>query len=326
MIKDSFGRVHDYLRISLTDVCNYRCFYCMPEEEYHFTPSRKLMQAEEIMTLARLFVDMGVKKIRLTGGEPLVRKDAAKIIHSLSELPVLLTITTNGSRIQEFMPELQKAGIRSVNVSLDTLNDKKFKFITRRDEFDLVMSNIHLLIRNNFHVKINVVVTKGLNESEINDFIAWTRDCPVHIRFIEFMPFSGNNWSSSQVFTWEQMLEVIRKNYNYQRLEDEQHETAKKYYIPGHQGTFAVISTMSAPFCGTCNRMRLTADGKMKNCLFSNNETDLLTALRKGDDMIPLIRRCIGKKEAALGGQFTDRFENLQPGRIQNRSMITIGG
>jgi cyclic pyranopterin phosphate synthase len=326
MIKDSFGRIHDYLRISLTDVCNYRCFYCMPEEEYDFTPSPKLMQAEEIMTLARMFVDMGVKKIRLTGGEPLVRKDAAKIIHSLSELPVLLTITTNGSRIQEFMPELQKAGIRSVNVSLDTLNSKKFKFITRRDQFDLVMSNIQLLIRNNFHVKINVVVTRGLNESEIIDFIAWTRDLPVHIRFIEFMPFSGNNWSSNQVFTWEQMLEVIRENYNYQRLEDELNETAKKYCIPGHQGTFAVISTMSAPFCGTCNRMRLTADGKMKNCLFSNNETDLLTALRKGEDMIPLVKRCIGKKEAALGGQFTDRFENLQPNRIQNRSMITIGG
>ncbi len=326
MIEDSFGRVHDYLRISLTDVCNYRCFYCMPEEEYDFTPSSKLMQAEEIMILARLFVDLGVKKIRLTGGEPLVRKDAQQIIQSLSQLPVELTLTTNGSRIHEFIRVLQMAGIRSVNVSLDTLNAKKFKFITRREQFDLVMNNIHLLVRQNFHVKINVVVTRGLNEMEIKDFVDWTRDFPVHIRFIEFMPFSGNNWSSNQVFTWEQMLEVIRENYDYQRLEDEKNGTSKKYCILGHQGTFAVISTMSAPFCSTCNRMRLTADGKMKNCLFSNNETDLLTALRNGEEMAPLIKRCIGIKEAALGGQFTDRFENLQPGSIQNRSMITIGG
>lgn len=326
MIKDSFGRVHDYLRISLTDVCNYRCFYCMPEEEYDFTPSSKLMQADEIRSLAGLFVDLGVKKIRLTGGEPLVRKDAAQIIRLLSDLSVLLTLTTNGSRIHEFLPILQQANIRSVNVSLDTLNAKKFKFITRRDQFDLVMNNVQLLIRNDFHVKINVVVTRGLNEMEIKDFIAWTKDIPVHIRFIEFMPFSGNNWSSNQVITWEEMLRVIEENYTYERLEDEQHETAKKYCIPNHKGTFAVISTMSAPFCSTCNRMRLTADGKIKNCLFSNNEMDLLSALRKGDDMIPLIKKCIGRKEAALGGQFTDRFENLQPNLIRNRSMITIGG
>jgi cyclic pyranopterin phosphate synthase len=326
MIKDTYGRVHDYLRISLTDVCNYRCFYCMPEEDYDFTPTSKLMQADEIKTLARLFVELGVQKIRLTGGEPLVRKDASIIIQSLSELPVLLTLTTNGSRIHEFLPVLQDAGIRSVNVSLDTLNAKKFKFITRRDQFELVRDNIYLLIRNDFHVKINVVVTRGLNEMEIRDFIAWTRDYPVHIRFIEFMPFDGNHWTSNQVFTWEQMLEAIREEYDYHRLEDEQHETAKKYAISGHQGTFAVISTMSAPFCGTCNRMRLTADGKMKNCLFSNNETDLLTALRNGDNLIPLITRCIGNKEAALGGQFPERFENLQPEHIRNRSMITIGG
>jgi len=326
MITDSFGRTHDYLRISLTDVCNYRCFYCMPEEDYDFTPPSQLMQADEIKTLASLFVDMGVKKIRLTGGEPLVRKDASTIIRSLSELPVLLTMTTNGSRIHEFLPELQEAGIRSVNVSLDTLNAKKFKFITRRDQFDLIMDNIRLLIRNDFHVKINVVVTRGLNDHEICDFVAWTRDVPVHIRFIEFMPFSGNKWSSGQVITWDEMLEVIGKDYVFQRLEDGKHETAKKYEIAGHEGTFAVISTMSAPFCSTCNRMRLTADGKMKNCLFSNDETDLLSALRNGEDLIPLVTRCIGKKEAALGGQFTARFENLKAEKIRNRSMITIGG
>ncbi|MBR9999382.1 MAG: GTP 3',8-cyclase MoaA [Cyclobacteriaceae bacterium] len=326
MIQDTFGRVHDYLRISLTDVCNFRCFYCMPEEEYDFTPSSRLMQADEIRSLAGIFVDLGVKKIRLTGGEPLVRKDAGKIILSLSELPVLLTLTTNGTRLHHFVPVLQQAGIRSVNISLDTLNAKKFVDITRRDQFMEVMDNVDLLIRNNFHVKINVVVTRGLNELEIKDFVEWTRNVPVHIRFIEFMPFNGNRWSSDQVFTWQEILDLISQHYQFDRLDDELHATAKKYQIPGHQGTFAVISTMSAPFCGTCNRMRLTADGKMKNCLFSKNEMDLLTALRKGDDIVPLVRECVGRKEAALGGQLTPQYQKLQPDFIRNRSMITIGG
>jgi len=326
MIKDSFGRIHDYLRISLTDACNFRCFYCMPEENYPFTPSSHLMQADEIQSLAQLFVQEGVKKIRLTGGEPLVRKDAEKIIRSLAELPVLLTLTTNGSQIHEFLPVLQQAGIRSVNVSLDTLNANKFFSITRRNMFNRVMNNIQLLIQNDFHVKINVVITRGLNDMEIKDFIEWAKDTPVHIRFIEFMPFNGNKWSSDQVFTWKQMLEVIKEDYPFERLEDGMNETAKKYRIPEYQGTFAVISTMSAPFCSTCNRMRLTADGKMKNCLFSKNETDLLGALRKGEEVVPLIKECVGRKEAAMGGQFTDRFEKLQPDQIRNRSMITIGG
>jgi GTP 3',8-cyclase len=298
----------------------------MPEENYVFSPSSDLMQAGEIRSLAGIFVSEGVKKIRLTGGEPLVRKDAAQIILSLSELAVLITMTTNGTRLHHFLPVMKEAGIHSVNISLDTLNPEKFRFITRRDQFREVMNNIELMIGNDFHVKINVVVTRGLNDMEISNFIEWTKDRPVHVRFIEFMPFSGNNWSSNQVFSWQEMLDMIGKNYVYERLDDESNATAKKYRIEGHQGTFAVISTMSAPFCGTCNRMRLTADGKMKNCLFSKNETDLLTAFRKGEDMIPLIRQCIGVKEAALGGQFTPQFRELEPGYIRNRSMITIGG
>ena len=326
MILDSFGRNHNYLRISLTDNCNLRCFYCMPEEEYEFTPASKLMQADEIEAISKIFVAHGVNKIRLTGGEPLVRKDAGKIILSLSKLPVKLTLTTNGTRIHEFIELLKEANIQSLNISLDTLQSDRFMLLTRRDQFKLVYDNIQLLIRNNFQVKVNVVVMKGMNDGEINDFIEWTRDTPIQIRFIEFMPFSGNRWTSNKVFTWQEILEVVQTKYPIVRLEDEINDTAKKYTVPGHAGSFAVISTMTSPFCSGCNRMRLTADGKMKNCLFSKEETDLLTAFRKGEDILPLIQKSIASKAKELGGQFTADFEQVHAEEIQNRSMITIGG
>jgi cyclic pyranopterin phosphate synthase len=298
----------------------------MPEEEYEFTPASKLMQADEIEAISKIFVAQGVNKIRLTGGEPLVRKDAAKIILSLSKLPVKLTLTTNGTRIHEFIALLKEANIQSLNISLDTLQSDRFMLLTRRDQFKLVYDNIQLLIRNNFQVKVNVVVMKGMNDGEINDFIEWTRDTPIQIRFIEFMPFSGNRWTSNKVFTWQEILEVVQTKYPIVRLEDEINDTAKKYTVPGHVGSFAVISTMTSPFCSGCNRMRLTADGKMKNCLFSKEETDLLTAFRKGEDILPLIQQSIASKAKELGGQFTADFEQVHAEEIQNRSMITIGG
>jgi GTP 3',8-cyclase len=326
MILDSFGRDHTYLRISLTDNCNLRCFYCMPEEEYEFTPASRLMQPDEIEAIAKIFVAQGVTKIRLTGGEPLVRKDAGKIILSLSKLPVALTLTTNGTRIQEYVELLKQANIKTLNISLDTLQADRFMLLTRRDQFKQVYDNIQLLIRNDFQVKVNVVVMKGMNDTEINDFIEWTKDTPVQVRFIEFMPFSGNRWTSNKVFTWQQILEVVESKYPIVRLNDELHDTAKKYTVPGHAGSFAVISTMTSPFCSGCNRMRLTADGKMKNCLFSKEETDLLTAFRNGEDILPLIQKSVTSKAKELGGQFTADFEQVHADEIQNRSMITIGG
>jgi cyclic pyranopterin phosphate synthase len=167
---------------------------------------------------------------------------------------------------------------------------------------------------------------KDFNDHEINDFIAWTKNTPVHVRFIEFMPFQGNRWTSNKVLTWQQILHIVGAEYSFLPLKGELHDTAKKYLVPGHAGTFAVISTMSAPFCSTCNRMRLTADGKMKNCLFSQEETDLLTTLRNGGDIAPLIRESIYAKKKELGGQLTTDFEHLEASAIQNRSMITIGG
>ncbi|HEX8607551.1 MAG TPA: GTP 3',8-cyclase MoaA [Pedobacter sp.] len=326
MIKDSFGRVHDYLRLSLTDNCNFRCFYCMPEEDYDFTPASRLMQPKEILALAEIFVAQGVRKIRLTGGEPLVRKDAAEIITSLGQLPVELVITTNGSRIHDLLPVLIQANIQYINISLDTLQSAKFFKITQRDLFDQVRSNIDLLLRNGIKVKINVVLMKGFNDDEILDFLAWTSDTNIEIRFIEFMPFSGNRWTSNQVFSLEEILEVACSRYEILPLAGSANDTAKHYMIPGHAGTFAVISTMTAPFCSTCNRMRLTADGKLKNCLFSTDETDLLSALRKNEDVLPLIYSNILSKKKALGGQFALDFEDIEASQLHNRSMITIGG
>ncbi|HEX5152181.1 MAG TPA: GTP 3',8-cyclase MoaA [Parafilimonas sp.] len=324
MITDKFNRTHNYLRISLTDNCNLRCFYCMPEEDYDFTPASRLMQAGEIETLAKIFVEQGVTKIRLTGGEPLVRKDVAKIILSLSKLPVALMLTTNATRLHEFVDVLKEANVRSVNISLDTLQPEKFLLVTRRDLFHRVRSNIELLLHHQFHVKINMVVMKGFNDNEINDFIAWTMHNPVEIRFIEFMPFSGNRWTSNKVVSLHDILSIINEQYSFLPLQNDKSDTAKHYMIPGHEGSFAVISTMSSPFCSGCNRMRLTADGKMKNCLFSKDETDLLSALRNGNDVVKLIHENILMKAKELGGQFT--IDDVHADTIKNRSMITIGG
>lgn len=326
MIADSFGRVHDYLRISLTDNCNFRCFYCMPEEDYDFTPASRLMKPAEVLALAELFVAQGVKKIRLTGGEPLVRKDAAEIIKGLGKLPVELVMTTNGTRIAEMLPVLIESGIKTINISLDTLQPEKFFMITRRDVFHQVRSNIELLLQHKIAVKINMVVMKGLNDSEINDFIKWTKHNPIQIRFIEFMPFSGNKWTSNKMFSLQEILHVVEEDFTVLPVESAPHDTAKHFMIPGHEGSFAIISTMTAPFCSTCNRMRLTADGKLKNCLFSDGETDLLTPLRNNEDVLPLIFASIWSKKKELGGQLITHFENLDADAIKNRSMITIGG
>jgi cyclic pyranopterin phosphate synthase len=298
----------------------------MPDEEYDFTPASRLMQTKEILQLANLFVANGVKKIRLTGGEPLVRKDADEIITALGKLPVELVITTNGTRIAEMLPTLLTAGIKTINISLDTLEPEKFLFITRRDLFHLVRSNIELLLHHKITVKLNMVVMRGLNDNEITDFIAWTKYSPIQVRFIEFMPFSGNKWTSNKLFSLEEILATITKDFTVLPIKTAANDTAKSFMIPGHKGSFAIISTMTAPFCGTCNRMRLTADGKLKNCLFSDGETDLLGPLRNNQDIPPLIKAAIWNKKKELGGQLIAHFEKLDADAIRNRSMITIGG
>jgi len=300
----------------------------MPEEEYDFTPASRLMQVDEIVEIAKVFVAGGVNKIRLTGGEPLVRKDAGEIIERLSGLGVKLTMTTNATRVHLFIDAMKAAGMKKVNVSLDTLNADTFILLTKRDLFEQVRSNIDLLLVEGFEVKVNAVVMRWVNDHEILDFVRWSVSSGVHVRFIEFMPFEGNHWNNSRVVTWQQILSVVEAECGdeIEEIARVPHETVKQYRLKGGKGTFAVISTMSAPFCGDCNRLRLTADGKMKNCLFSRGETDLLGALRRGESIVPLIEANVLAKAAALGGQFGTDLLSVVADDIVNRSMITIGG
>ena len=330
---DMFGRKHDYLRISLTDACNLRCVYCMPNEKVSVTPSAKMMQVDEIADIASVFVGLGVKKIRLTGGEPLLRKDTKAIIEKLSMLPVELAISTNAVLADQYIETFKTADIHSVNVSLDTLNPDEFFAITKRGDFKKIMENIYLLLSHNFKVKVNMVVMKGINEHAIPDFISWTKDFPLDVRFIEFMPFAGNAWLPEKVFSYKEMLNEIGSKYEFIKLADAKNDTAKKYMVKGHAGTFAFITTITEPFCGTCNRLRLTADGKMKNCLLSQEETDLLSAIRKGKDITPLIISCLQNKKPERGGRFdaennlsSSTLISIDAGSIADRSMIRIGG
>jgi len=329
LLQDTLGRNHDYLRISITEHCNLRCTYCMPEEGIALTPKPHLMTADEIIEIAKAFVQFGVKKIRLTGGEPLVRKDAAAIILRLGKLGVNLTITTNGILVPNFIETFKEARIKTVNISIDSLIKEKFNQITRRNYFDSVMQNIDLLLQEGFRVKLNMVLIQGFNEDEIIDFIALTQHKNIQVRFIEFMPFSGNQWDKSKLVTYAQVLETVQSNYDFndiERLDDAPNDTAKNFKIKSYLGSFAIISSVTNPFCSTCNRIRLTADGKLKNCLFSNTETSLLETLRAGGSILPLIQQNLLSKKAVRGGMDDDiKFQN--PDLFsQNRSMIAIGG
>lgn len=326
---DQFGRIHDYLRISLTERCNLRCSYCMPEEGIELRNKSHFMSTEEVIKLAEIFVELGVKKIRLTGGEPLVRKDISEIILGLSKLPVEIAISTNGVLVDKYIDLFNEAKIKSVNVSLDSLHPDKFKSISRRDEFHKVKKNIDLLIHSNFRVKVNAVIIKNSNDDEIVEFIKWTKDHTVQIRFIEFMPFSGNNWNWNKGLSNDIILANISDYFTplpILKLETKSNETAKCYKIDGFKGSFGFISTVSNPFCADCNRIRLTADGKVKNCLFASNEMDLLSPLRTGADVKSIIKECIWQKKAERGGM--DSFKSLSnpEQHTRNRSMVAIGG
>lgn len=328
-ITDQFGRVHDYLRISLTERCNLRCVYCMPEEGIQLSEKESLMSHEEVIFIAKQFVEMGVKKIRLTGGEPLIKKNIEKIITELSALPINLGITTNGILLDNFFELFKQSGIKDINISLDTLNKEKFNEITRRDYFDRVLNNINLYEANGFNVKINNVLIKGVNDNEMLDFVEFTKTKNIAIRFIEFMPFSGNKWNTEKVVTLEQILAAATKKYgkeNIINLPSKKNGTAKNFQIKGYKGSFGVISTVSNPFCDSCNRIRLTANGCIKNCLFSSTETNLLTPLREGKNIQPYILEGVFHKFKTRGGMTSDKeFFDIE-NNSKNRTMIAIGG
>jgi molybdenum cofactor biosynthesis protein A len=326
-LRDNFGRVHDYLRISLTEKCNLRCSYCMPADGIELKPRSNYMNASEVYALAKEFTALGVKKIRLTGGEPLVRKDFAQIIESLSSLPVELTLTTNGILLDAFIEQIKSAGIHSINISLDTLKPDRFNEITRRNDFDRVLNNIYLALDHGLHVKVNAVLIKGVNDDEIISLVDWTKHKSIDVRFIEFMPFDGNNWNWERKISEQEIMDQLQNHYgekNIIALESKANNTSRNYKLKDALGSFGIISTVTNPFCDTCNRIRLTADGKIKNCLFSQSETDLLTAFRKGEDIRIVIEKEILSKKYSRSG--LDMDDPLSVVQHKNRAMISIGG
>ncbi|MBL7962752.1 MAG: GTP 3',8-cyclase MoaA [Flavobacteriales bacterium] len=338
-LTDRHSRIHRSLRISIVDKCDLRCTYCMPEDQ-HFLRREELMTREEIATIAQLFVERyGITKIRLTGGEPLVRPDAVDIVRDLAALPVKLGLTTNALTLHKHLDGLIDAGLKSINISLDTFDAERFKRITRRDGFDTVWNNIQQALTRGLRVKVNMVVMRGVNDDELLRFVELTRDHPVHVRFIEFMPFAGNHWGRERVYTYAEMLGHIGSVHSFEKLNDDPHSTAKSYRVTEHlrgdrfgvqrwPGTFAAISTVTEPFCGDCDRLRITAEGRMRNCLFAREETDLLSALRRGEDISPLIEANVLAKHAMLGGlpPFKPEKQEEVLHDLSARPMVSIGG
>ena len=301
----------------------------MPEEGIKLRDKDEFMSEEELLAIVQIFVDSGVNKIRLTGGEPLIKKNFRSILKHLAKLPVELTITTNAVLLDRYMEDLWNAGVRKLNISIDSLNANIFNKITRRTDFEKIYTNIRKAHNYGFEIKLNCVLMRDVNECEINDFITLTQKPKMHVRFIEFMPFNGNNWDWSKKVSESEVLKIVTEGFGSKELISlpvEENSTSRNYQIKGFYSTFGIISTLTNPFCDTCNRIRLTADGKIKNCLFSANELDLLTAFRNDEDIRPRIEQTIllkAKKRAGI-----QSFETNEGAEIfnANRSMTTIGG
>ena len=325
VLDDGFGRRHTYLRISLVERCNLRCRYCMPEDGLDWTPDDALLTDDEILRIARLFVEAGVTKIRLTGGEPLLRPDVEDLFGGIGALPGLetLAVTTNGLLLPKKLARLQAAGLNLLTISLDTLRPDRFEAITRRRGFDVVLRAIRLAVEAGYDpVKVNVVVMKGQNDDELLDFVAWTEHRPVEVRFIEFMPFDGNRWNDDRLLRYDEMLGRIRTRFPIERLQDGPNDTSKTYHVPGFRGRIGFITSMTEPFCEGCNRLRITADGNLKVCLFGNAEVSLRDAMRAGAtdaELLDLVSAAVGRKRARHAGMYA-------LAELPNRPMITIGG
>ena len=285
---DTYGRVHDNLRISVTDRCNIRCFYCMPEEGVKFQPREEILTFEEIERFVRVAVSLGVRKLRITGGEPLLRKDLAKLIHRLGAIEGIqdMALTTNGVLLAEQAQELYDAGLRRLNVHLDTLDRERFKQITRRDDFGKVMNGIETALRIGYPViKINAVAVKNLVEGDIVPLARFGREHGIEIRYIEFMPLDAQGiWDHDRVLLTDDMIAMLTREIGPLREipDRDPRAPATEYEFADGQGRIGFIASVSKPFCLNCNRIRLTADGKFRYCLFAIEETDMRGLLRNG--------------------------------------------
>ncbi|XP_056637309.1 molybdenum cofactor biosynthesis protein 1 isoform X2 [Diorhabda sublineata] len=304
VLTDLFGRNHTYLRISLTEKCNLRCKYCMPAEGVKLTENSKLLTTDEVLKIAELFVKEGVTKIRLTGGEPTIRRDLVDIIYNLKKIDGLqiVAMTTNGLVLTKQLVSLQKAGLDILNVSLDTLKPERYEVMARRKGWQRVMMGIDLAFQLGYNpVKINCVMMKDFNDDEICDFVELTRDKNFDVRFIEYMPFTGNKWDVKKMVSYKDMVNKIRQKWpDFSPLENNPNDTSKAWKVPGYEGQIGFITSMSDHFCGSCNRLRITADGNLKVCLFGNTEVSLRDAIRNkcsDDDLTALISAAVKRKK-----------------------------
>ena len=297
-LTDTFHRQHDYLRISVTERCNLRCLYCMPEEGVPLSPDGHLLTSPEIIMLSSLFVSQGVSKIRLTGGEPTVRKDILPLMKDIGKLRANglkeLCITTNGISLHRKLDTMIEAGLTGINLSLDTLDPWQFQIMTRRKGFEAVQKSVDRILEANklgagIKLKINCVVMRGVNDREIIQFVEMTREKDIEIRFIEYMPFDGNKWNKGKMLSYSEMLSLIREKYpSLEKVKDHKNDTSKTWRVPGFAGRVGFITSMTHNFCGTCNRLRITGDGNLKVCLFGNTEVSLRDILRKSNNNEPI--------------------------------------
>lgn len=321
---DTFGRVHRDLRIAVTDRCNFRCQYCMTEEGMVWMPREGLLTFEEIERIARLAVERyGVDSIRLTGGEPTVRAHLSRLVKKLADLGVDLAMTTNGVSLPLVAHDLREAGLRRLNISLDSLHQDRFLELTRRDDLARVLQGIDAAIEAGFDpVKINVVLMNGINDDEIVDFAQFGRDKGVIVRFIEFMPLDADEqWGPDRVVPLQRVVQEINDVFPIEPIERTSAPATRYRYVDGH-GEVGVIATVTEKFCDTCDRIRLTADGQFRNCLFAVSDYNLRDAMRGGatdDELAAIIEGAVHDKWAGHG---IDTVHFIRP----KRNMSQIGG
>ncbi|HIF34849.1 MAG TPA: GTP 3',8-cyclase MoaA [Planctomycetes bacterium] len=325
---DGLGRVHTNLRVSVTDRCNIRCFYCMPNVDVKFKRRDQLLTFEEIQRFVRIVAERGVNKLRITGGEPLVRSELPSLIRQLSDTPGIddIALTTNGMLLAEQASALREAGLNRVNISLDTLDEETFQRISRRPGVDQTIAGIDAALEVGFDlVRLNAIAIRNLTEGELVPLARFARERGLELRFIEFMPLDAEqHWQSDQVLSGNEIRETIQREVGELTAAprpDPSQPAVDYQYVDGG-GTIGFINPVSEPFCGTCNRLRITADGKVRNCLFSTDDYDVLALMRDGADdreILDLVQRCLAAKKPGHGID-SDDFERPE------RAMYQIGG
>lgn len=326
---DNHGRPINYVRLAVTDRCNLRCFYCMPEEGIKYVPRQELMTYEEMLRIVGVLATMGISKVRITGGEPFVRRDMLKFMRNLSEIDGIntLNLTTNGTLTTPIVPELKRIGVKTVNLSLDTLDRDRFFKITRRDQFDTVMETYQALLNHDMNVKINAVVMEGQNIEDIIPMVELTKNDNVNVRFIEEMPFNGEGAHYAKLlWNHRKILNHLKVHYpTLEKIPDPPSSTSHNYKIPGYKGSVGIIAAYSRTFCGTCNRIRITPQGMLKTCLYDDGVFNIKNLIRQGATDKQVKTAFL----EALGNRAKDGFEaekRRQFGLPIQESMSTIGG